>query len=125
MISVDIILHEIVVMIFFISSQFLKDAVIEHFPLPIDKFYQHYFSCFKSEISDVLLNCRIFYYFHECLKQRIFCTSYHQTTSKHPRIQELLLYFAKDICDPRQKQEKRHHPAGSSCACAGIWPVVR
>ena len=29
----------------------------------------------------------------------------------------------KKLCDPRKKQEKRPHPAGS-CAWAGLWPAV-
>ena len=54
----------------------------------------------------------------------LFCTSHHKTTSKHPRIQEFWLYFAKIFSDPRQKQEKRPHPAGSSCVWAGLWLEV-
>ena len=62
--------------------------------------------------------------FYECLKPRLFCKSHHKTTSKHPRIQEFWLYFAKKFCDSRLKWEKLPHPAGSSCAWAGLWPSV-
>ena len=58
------------------------------------------------------------------LKTKTFCTSHHKTISEHPRIQEFLLYFAKNFCDFRQKREKRLYPAGSSCACACLWPDV-
>ena len=57
------------------------------------------------------------------LKAKTFCASHHKTTSKHPGIQKFQLYFAKDFCDPKQKREK--HPAGSSCAWAGLWPAIK
>ena len=59
-----------------------------------------------------------------CLKPRLFCTSHHKTTSKHPRIQKFWLYFAKAFCNPRQERGKPLHPAGSSCAWAGLWLAV-
>ena len=34
----------------------------------------------------------------------LFYTSHHKTTSKHPRIQEFWLYFAKSFCEPIQKR---------------------
>ena len=62
--------------------------------------------------------------FFICLKSRLFCTFHHTTTSKQSRIQKFLLYFARKFCDSRQKREMRPHPAGSSCAWAGLWPAV-
>ena len=61
--------------------------------------------------------------FYICLKPRLFWTSHHKTTSKHHRIQEFGLYFAKFFCDFRQKRRKRSHPSGSFCAWAGLWPT--
>ena len=58
-------------------------------------------------------------FFYICLKPRLFGTSHYKTTSKHLKIQEFLLYFAKKFCNFRQKQEKRPHPTGSFCAWAG------
>ena len=52
-------------------------------------------------------------FFYICLKPRLFRTSHHKTTSKHPRIQEFWVYFAKNFFNSRQKQEKRPHSAGS------------
>ena len=63
--------------------------------------------------------------FYIRLKPRLFCTSHHKTTtSKHPKIQEFWLYFAKSFCHLRQKRKKRPHPAGSSCVWAGQWSAV-
>ena len=73
-------------------------------------------SCYTADFSTTFI--------YICLKPRHFCTSHHRTTSKHSRIQEFWLYFAKKFCDPRQKREKSPHLAGSSCAWAGPWPRV-
>ena len=43
--------------------------------------------------------------FCTCLKPRLFCTFHHKTTSKHPRIKEFWLYFAKISVTP-DKNEK-------------------
>ena len=58
------------------------------------------------------------------LKTMTFCTSYHKTTSKHPRIQEFWLYFEKKFRVSKQKREKCPHLAGSSCAWAGLWLAI-
>ena len=63
-------------------------------------------------------------FFYICLKPRLFCKSHYKTTSKHPRIQDFWLYFAKKFCNFRQKQEKCPYPVGSFCAWAGLWPAI-
>ena len=40
-----------------------------------------------------------------CLKLRLLCTFHHKTTSKHPRIQEFWLYFAKKSVTPDKNGE--------------------
>ena len=76
------------------------------------------------QLPDFSLRSQIFCYtavfsttFLYMLKTRLFFTSQHKTTSKHHRIQECWLYFAKGFCDPPQTETGKHpHPAGSSCA---------
>ena len=84
------------------------------------------------QLSDFSLRSQTFFYtsdlsttFYICLKSRLFGTSHHKTTSKHTRIQEFWLCFAKYFFDSRQKREKRPHPADSSCAWPGLWHAVK
>ena len=62
--------------------------------------------------------------FYIWLNPRLFGTFNRKTTTKHPKIQEFRIYFAKKFCGLRQKREKCSHPADSSCAWAGLWPAV-
>ena len=45
-------------------------------------------------------------FFYIYVKPRLVCTSYHKTTSKHPRIQEFWLYFAKKISKTSDRNRK-------------------
>ena len=90
-----------------------------------------FLSCRVADSQTLVWDLRLFVrlqtfllLFYICLKPRLFCTSHHKTTSKHPRIQNFWLHFAKNCCDFSQKREKRFHPAGSFCAWAGLWPAV-
>ena len=81
----------------------------------------------QSEISDFLLYCRLFYFFYICLKPKLFCTSQHKTTSKHPRFPEFCLYCAKNFCDSQTKTGKAPVPSwlllclGSPMPCGNAY----
>ena len=91
-----------------------------HWKKFVDFKEQNQTSMHGCQLPDFSLRSQAFpLLFYICLKP-----SHHKTTSKHPRIHEFWLYFAKKILWPQTKTGKRPHTAGCSCAWVGLWPVV-
>ena len=75
------------------------------------------------QLPDSSLRSQTFCYTADCSttfyiywKPKPFCTSHHKTTSKHFRIQEFWLHFAKKFCDFRQNGKA---PPPSWLLCLG------